>query len=287
MQKRNFEEWLGTFTDCINGYDYYTDFAKVYRNADTIKVELNILNSLIGERNIEAKFLKLIEQYPQCLKVIPILLATRLNQIYCQDENGALLYDFSKMAQSPSEYAYFMNKTGLFDLMQKHIIANLYDYATGIEVGLDSNARKNRGGHQMENLVRSYIKKAFPEYSDLVNKEKYVKDLESSYKLDLSHVTAGGTSEKRFDFAVSRNGTLYGIEVNFYTGGGSKLNEVARSYKMLAEEADETGGFKFVWITDGKGWNSAKRNLKETFDVLPTLYNINDLRNGALDKLWC
>lgn len=285
MQKRNFDKWLSTFTDCINGYDYYTDFEKAYQNADAIKVELNILNSLIGENDIENKFVTLIEEYPQCLKAIPTLLATRLKQIYCQDENGEELYDFAEAAQSPQQYAYFMDKTGLFGLMKNHIIANLYDYVTGIEVGLDSNARKNRGGHQMENLVREYIKKAFPEYSDAVDKEKYVKELESRYDLDLSHVTAGGTSEKRFDFAIYRNDILYGIEVNFYASSGSKLNEVARSYKMLAEEADSTKGFTFVWITDGKGWYSAKRNLKETFDILPTLYNINDLKNGALDKL--
>ena len=54
----------------------------------------------------------------------------------------------------------FMRKTGLFDLMENHIVNNLVDYVTGIETGLDSNGRKNRGGHLMENLVEGFLCKA-------------------------------------------------------------------------------------------------------------------------------
>lgn len=174
MNKRQFTEWLKTFRESINGYTYYTDFSKVYENAEQLKIEINILNSLIGSQTIEADFENILNKYPQCLKAIPILLAVRESEIYCQDDKGAVNYSFKNKTQTIEQYKYFMRKTGLFGLLQNHIISNLYDYVTGVEVGLDSNGRKNRGGHQMENLVESYLKKAGVEYY----KEMYLTEIE-------------------------------------------------------------------------------------------------------------
>lgn len=281
MTKRIFNDWLATFRASINGYGYYTDFQTVYENASRLKIEINILNSLIGAQDIELEFEKLIQNYPECIKAIPILLAVRGQEIYCQDEKGAINYQFSKLTLSPTQYKYFMQKTGLFDMLQKHIISNLFDYVTGVEVGLGSNGRKNRGGHQMENLVEYYLKKANVNYY----KEMYLTEIEEKWHIDLSAISAEGTSTKRWDFVVKTSTTIFVIETNFYASGGSKLNETARSYKMLAEEATNIPNFKFVWITDGGGWKSAKRNLEETFNILPTMYNISDMENNALTKL--
>ena len=278
MSKRQFAEWFKTFRESINGYTYYTDFAKVYENAERLKVEINILNSLIGSQTIEADFENIMKKYPECLKAIPILLAVRESEIYCQDDKGAVNYSFKNKAQTIEQYKYFMRKTGLFGLLQNHIISNLYDYVTGVEVGLDSNGRKNRGGHQMENLVESYLKKAGVEYY----KEMYLTDIENKWHIDLSSISGNGTSTKRWDFVVKTSSCIYVIETNFYTSGGSKLNETSRSYKMIAEEAKTISGFKFIWITDGGGWVSARRNLEETFYVLDSLYNIADMENGLL-----
>lgn len=282
MSKRIFSEWLKTFRASINGYGYYTDFKKVYENANRFKVEINILNSLVGSKNIETDFENILQRYPECLNVIPLLLAVRENEIYCQDQNGAVTYRFNKITQSLEQYKYFMRETGLFDMLQNHIICNLYDYVTGVEVGLGSNGRKNRGGHQMEDLVESHLKKAGVEYY----KEMYLTEIEDKWKMDLSAISAEGTSTKRWDFVVKTQNCVYVIETNFYTSSGSKLNETARSYKMIAEEAKGINGFKFVWITDGAGWNSAKRNLEETFNVLDSLYNINDMENGILAEIF-
>lgn len=278
MNKRQFTEWLKTFRESINGYTYYTDFSKVYENAEQLKIEINILNSLIGSQTIEADFENILNKYPQCLKAIPILLAVRESEIYCQDDKGAVNYSFKNKTQTIEQYKYFMRKTGLFGLLQNHIISNLYDYATGVEVGLDSNGRKNRGGHQMENLVESYLKKAGVEYY----KEMYLTDIERRWHIDLSSISGNGTSTKRWDFVVKTSNCIYVIETNFYKSEGSKLNETSRSYKMIAEEAKAISGFKFIWITDGGGWSSARRNLEETFNVLDTLYNIADMENGLL-----
>jgi len=281
MKTRIFEDWLATFRSSINEYNYYTDFEKIYKNVEDLKVEINILNSLVGSKNIEAEFEKLLQKYPECLKAIPILLAVRSSEIYCQDENSATNYFFDKITNSVEEYKYFMRQTGLFELIESHIISNLYDYVTGVEVGLDTNGRKNRGGHQMENLVENFLKKSGVKYF----KEMYLNEVEEKFKIDLSAISAGGTSTKRFDFVVESE-KIFGIETNFYTSGGSKLNETARSYKMIAEESKAIKNFEFVWITDGEGWRSAKRNLKETFLILENLYNITDLENSILQDIF-
>lgn len=143
MTNRDFDEWLSKFRPSISSYDYYIDFQKVVRNVDEIKVELNILNTLIGSKNIEADFEKIVTKYPETLSCIPLLLAVRGNEIYAQDEDGAFLYNFKKMNYSVEQYKVFMRKTGLFDMIANHLVNNLVDYALGIETGLDSNGRKN------------------------------------------------------------------------------------------------------------------------------------------------
>ncbi len=285
--KRDFNEWLKTFKSSICDYGYYVDFEKVYGNVESIKVELNILNSLIGSKNIEHDFNKLINDYPQVLKCIPILLAVRGREIYVIDGDGEYLFNFNKPNYTTKEYIMFMQKTGLFDLIANHVINNLVDYVTGVEVGLDSNGRKNRGGHLMENLVEDYLIKAGLIKGETYFKEMKLSAIERKWDIDLSGISNQGKAEKRFDFVVKKGKTIYAIETNFYTGGGSKLNETARSYKTIALEAKEIDGFAFVWFTDGvDGWKSARHNLEETFDVLDNMYCIADLENGIIERLF-
>jgi len=286
MTKRNFDEWLSKFRPSISSYDYYIDFKKVVRNVEEIKVELNIMNSLIGSKNIEDDFEKIVTKYPETLQCVPLLLAVRGYEIYAQDEEGAFLYHFKKMNYSVEQYKIFMRKTGLFDMIANHLVNNLVDYALGIETGLDSNGRKNRGGHQMEELVEVYIKEAGFVKGETYFKEMYLADIEKKWGIDLSALSNQGKAAKRFDFVVKTENTIYAIETNFYASGGSKLNETARSYKMLAQEAHTVAGFEFVWFTDGLGWKSAKENLRETFDSMEHIYSIDDLGNGVLPKVF-
>lgn len=279
---RDFNTWIAKFKENIFDYKYYTNFNKVYKNVDAIKVELNILNSLIGSKNIENDFQNLLKKYPEIIKAIPILIAKREKEIYCQDANFALIYKFNNLECSNEQYSYFMRETGLFDLLQNHIINNVVDYVTGVEVGLDSNGRKNRCGHLMENLVEDYLKQTGQVYY----KEMYLKDVENQWNINLSSISNEGKSAKRFDFVVKTNKCVYAIECNFYSSQGSKLNETARSYKMLAIESQNIEKFKFIWITDGLGWQKAKKNLEETFDVLDDMYSIDDLENGIFNDLF-
>lgn len=286
MKNRDFNNWLSGFRESIADYGYYINFEKVHRNVDNIKVELNILNSLIGSKNIEQDFENLVNKYPEVLKCIPLLLAVRANEIYAIDSEGEFTYNFKKPNLSVEQYKVFMRKTGLFDLIENHIVNNLVDYATGVETGLDSNGRKNRGGHLMEDLVESFINKAGFVKDKTYFKEMYIHQITAKWGIDLSAISNQGKMEKRFDFVVKTPTMIYGIETNFYGSGGSKLNETARSYKTLALETDTINGFTFVWFTDGKGWTSARNNLEETFDVMPHIYNIKDLENGIITEVF-
>lgn len=285
--KRNFAEWLLTFTDSIANYRYYIDFETIYKNAEIYKIELNMLNSLIGSKNIERDFEKLVNKYPEVIKCIPTLLAVRQSEIIVLDDDGNKFeYSFKKMNYNVEQYIVFMRETGLFELLEKHLINNLYDYVLGVECGLNSNARKNRGGHLMEDSVEKFIQKAGFKKGETYFKEMYLQDIEEKWKLDMSFISNQNQATKRFDFVIKTDKCIYGIETNFYASGGSKLNETARSYKMIAEEAEKVVGFEFVWFTDGMGWISARNNLKETFDNMEHIYNIVDMKNGIMKEIF-
>lgn len=279
---RNFEEWLSTFRETIATWDYYTDFNKVYRNVDAVKVELNILNSLIGSDDIRNEFISLGESYPHVLQVVPLLLAKRENTIKINTSETMYDFDFKNTNYSIEEYANFMDKTGLFNLLKNRILRSLLDYVTGIEVGMDTNARKNRMGKAMEDLVEEHLKKKGFVRDVTYFKEMSRSEIQSKFGLDLSNITNEGKAEKRFDFVIKTKDHVYAIETNFYSSSGSKLNETARSYELLARESATVQGFTFIWITDGLGWRSARNNLRQTFEVTRHIYNIADLENDVL-----
>lgn len=283
---RDFSKWLSNFRPSIADFSYYTDFNKVYENVNSMKIELNILNSLIGSKNIELDFENLVSKYPEIIKCIPILLAVREKEIYAGKQGNVDLYSFNSPKNTIDEYKTFLRETGLFDLLSNHIINNLFDYVTGVETGLDSNGRKNRGGHQMEDLVENYIKKAGFKKNINYFKEMYISEVSAKWNIDLSAVSNKGKMEKRWDFVIKTDNNIYLIETNFYGSGGSKLNETARSYKTIATEMKTVKGAKFVWFTDGAGWKSAARNLEETFDILEDIYSIHDMENGIMEIIF-
>lgn len=277
---RDFNSWFNTFINNIYTYDFFTDFNKVYSNVNDLKVELNILSTLIGSNNIEEDFKTIINRYPETLKCIPILLAIRQQELIINDSTGEKIINFETYNKKDIDlYTKFMRETGLFHLLADSKIKSLIDYITGVEVGLDSNARKNRTGKTMETLVETYIKKTGYTYFTQVN-TAYINN---NFHIDLSKIIKN--AEKKFDFVIKNNKNIYAIEVNFYNSSGSKLIETARSYKEIVLETIDIKNFTFIWITDGSGWQKAKRNLKETFNSMQHLYNINDLKNNILQKI--
>jgi type II restriction enzyme len=286
IQMRDFVTWFSRFHDKIANYTYYIDFSKIYKKVDSIKIEINILNSLIGSKDIETEFEQIVAEYPKTLRCIPLLLAVRQNEIYANDIDGEFNYSFSDFNCSIEQYKIFMRKTGLFDLLKNHIISNLLDYVTGVETGLDSNGRKNRGGILMEEFIEERLI-----YHGFIKNKTYFKGLtiskiEQLWNLNLTPLSNLGKTVKRFDFVVNKSKIVYGIEVNFYASKGSKLNETARSYKTLALESKAISGFQFVWFTDGQGWNSSRHNLEETFDIMEHIYCIADINDGVMTRIF-
>ncbi|UTC68488.1 type II restriction endonuclease [Treponema sp. OMZ 789] len=182
------------------------------------------------------------------------------------ETNARLDYftDFSKVRKNTAKIEY-IEKTGLADILKNKSITNLVDYVFGIEVGLDTNARKNRGGDNMANLIAQTFKKAEIKFNTEVNSSEF------------SDIQSLGQDLKRFDFAVSTKKKTYLIETNFYNVGGSKLNEVARAYSEIAPKINQYPNYEFVWITDGKGWLSAKNKLEEAYSIIPSIYNLSNL----------
>ena len=251
----------------------YVDFPKVAANVEAISIKLNQLNYLIGQEDMAKAVERLWEENPKVFSVLDILIAVRTkDKKKAIDENGNILL-VSDYFSSPEQVTKFLNDTGLTEVFQKKQIKNLVDYVFGVEVGLDSNARKNRGGHIMEDLVANIFDKHGIPYEQ----EVYYTEFPEIVK-------ALGADNKRFDFVVKAKDKTYLIEANFYTGGGSKLNEVARLYSELAPKINAVSGFEFVWITDGIGWESARNKLEEAFAHIPSVYNLTNI-NTFIDKL--
>ncbi len=271
-------------------WGYFVNWEKVFRNTSAIEIELNLLNYLIGKEDFDAEFRKLIQQHPEALKAIPALLVRdavnkKRFDILVSYSDGKLLYqqfDFSKDSYSPEEidaFIEFIDKTGLKALFREDKVKNLVDYMIGVEAGLDSNGRKNRGGKAMEEISEAYIKlicdKKGYKYIDQANAIKIKSEFGYDVPVD--------KSSRIYDFVINTPNGLTIVEVNYYGGGGSKLKATAFEYKGLQDVL--RGKYKFVWITDGAGWTTTKRPLRETFNNNDYLINLELLENGALEEI--
>lgn len=296
--KRDFEDIIKNLKKSVTPADYFVDYPKVYVNVKDYEVHLNILNTLIGKDNIEDEFIELVSQYPEVMRSIPILLATHehkfniinvpcvevLNNIrngeYNFFDEQYICYDFNKLNHSIEDYANFLKKSGLLELLQNRKIKNLVDYVIGIEVGLDSNSRKNRSGKIMEDIVEEFFKVSGIEYYKQIKYE----EIDEKFGTNFCSI---GKATKKFDFVFKskNNNDLIVMEVNCYGTQGSKPNETAKGYIELNNKVKGIQGAKFVWITDGNGWNRSKLNLEDAYDNIEHLYTIKDLENNILERL--
>ena len=261
-----FEVFMSQLKDTNQTLGFFCDFEKISQNVRNIEISLNMLNYLIGKTDIEAAVNDIWQRDSSAFNVMDILIAVR-------DDGKKKVIDslgecvlLKQLFTSPEGVVEFLNETGLAELFRSNRIKDLVDYVFGIETGLDSNARKNRSGHIMEDTVQAIFEEANIQFG----KEVY----SSEYPL-LTEVL--GEDEKRFDFVIETPAKVYLIEVNFYSGGGSKLNEVARSYSDIAPKINSVEGYEFVWITDGIGWRSAKNKLQEAYSIIPSIYNLTDI----------
>lgn len=263
--KDEFELFMSQLKETNATLGFYCDFKKINSNVEAIAIKLNQLNYLIGQNDLDAAIRRLWEENPKVFSVLDILIAVRT-----ADNKKAILEDgrvelISRMFESVDGVIEYIHGTGLDDVLQNKQIKNLADYVFGVETGLDTNARKNRSGHLMENQVATLFQKAGIQYRQEV------------YSTEYPELSVLGEDKKRFDFVIETNTNKYLIEVNFYSGGGSKLNEVARAYSELSPKINALDGFNFVWITDGVGWNSARNKLEEAFYTIPDIFNLTTI----------
>lgn len=268
-----FNEFMKPLKETHFSLKDYVDFPKVEANVEAISIKLNQLNYLIGQEDMDAAVRRLWDENPKVFSVLDVLIAVRAKDKKKAIDSYGNISLISDYFSSPGQVILFLNETGLTEVFKTKQIKNLVDYVFGVEVGLDSNARKNRGGHIMEGLV-----------ANLLTRNGIKFEQEVYYTEFPEIVKVLGADNKRFDFVIRTQEKTYLIEANFYTGGGSKLNEVARSYSELAPKINAVPGFEFVWITDGIGWESARNKLEEAFAHIPSIYNLTNI-NTFIEKL--
>ncbi|KKR43856.1 MAG: Type II site-specific deoxyribonuclease [Parcubacteria group bacterium GW2011_GWF1_40_6] len=283
--KKDFKNLVSTFKNSIKTWDYFVNWKKVFLNSSELEITLNKLNYLLGKQNLKEEFIKLYSSNSDIVKALPVLLAIREKNIefFDPETKKSIFFNFNKKEdKNADEYFEFIEKTGLIKLFKEDGIKNLVDYVIGVEVGLDSNGRKNRGGTLMEDVVEAYIlkfcKEKGLEYLSQANAKK-IKD-----KWGFTVVV--DKSSRSFDFAVynPKNKKLKLFEVNFYNGGGSKLKAVCGEFKSLYGELKRQN-IDFIWITDGLGWNTTLRPLEETYNNNEYVFNLNMIEGGVLNKL--
>ena len=263
--KEQFENFMSQLKETNTTLDFYCDFEKINNNVESISIKLNQLNYLIGQDDIDAAIRRLWEENSSVFNILEILIAVRTSdkkKAIMSDGNIKLINTLFDSVEGVIEY---IHGTGLDKVFKNKQIKNLVDYVFGVETGLDTNARKNRSGHLMERQVASILDNHGISYRQEV------------YSTEYPELAVLGEDKKRFDFVIETNCNKYLIEVNFYSGGGSKLNEVARAYSELSPKINAVDGFKFVWITDGIGWESAKNKLEEAFYTIPNIYNLTNI----------
>lgn len=269
-----FAIFMSQLKETNQSLDFFCDFNKINSNVEDIRLSLCMLNSLIGSTNLRSSVETIWNRDRTTFSVMDILIAVRsegrkkvLNSL-----GESVVLD--TMFESVEGVMEFLTNTGLAELFQTRKITNIVDYVFGVETGLDSNARKNRSGHVMEDFVANI----FAEHGIAYRTEVYSSEWQTLNQ-------ALGDDEKRFDFVVETQQKVFLIEVNFYSSGGSKLNEVARAYSEIAPRINDVDGFEFVWITDGIGWRSAKSKLQEAFNIIPNIYNLTDIYSFINNKL--
>lgn len=267
-----FKIFLSQLSETNATLDYFTDFKKIKVNVNKIAIKLNQLNYLIGKADIKAAVNELYEENPKAFEVLDILIAIRKNKNAKTFNNKGEIVMLDSYFASPESICEYIEETGLGDIFRNKDVKNLVDYVFGIEVGLDTNARKNRGGENMSKAVSLFFDKAKVFYKKEVSNTAF------------PEILSLGADVKRFDFVIKTKRKTYLIETNFYNGGGSKLNETARSYSDVAPKINQYKNYEFVWITDGQGWLSAKNKLEEAYNIIPSMYNLTTLQT-FIDKV--
>ncbi len=291
------EIFLKTFVKTNRTLDFFVDWNKVFKNVGEYKIELSILNSLCraNRGTFDSELKKILSDYPKVLKAIPILLAIRFSEL----NNGKLsvlssiesleVIDYNFEAENLSneeieKVLVFFEKTGLKELFNSKKLFNLIDYVTGVEVGMDTNARKNRSGAILEKMISPYVERVAKNLNFILETQKTHKYLKEKYGISIRT-----SINERPDFVLIKkdNNNLEKViflEVNFYSATGSKPNEIVDSYFKKQEDL-KSNGYEFIWITDGDFWIKNTDYTREIIERIDYVLNIYLVKNGILEEL--
>ena len=280
---------INTLKDTITKWDYFVNWAKVFDNISNIEIDLNTLNYLVGKDDVESEFVKLLEKHPSIARLVPILVASREKNFkilskYGYDEFVYEDFSFSSEndfnAEKIDKVVKFAKASGFLDLLSSKRIKSVVDYVIGVEVGLDSNGRKNRTGKLMEDIVEFFVTDICKNNNFDYMTQATASKIKNKWGLSLTV----DKSSRKIDFAVFNGTSLYLIETNFYGGGGSKLKSTAGEYKTMFDYWKKDG-HKFIWITDGLGWKTTHLPLRETFEYIDHLLNLEMISNKILENI--
>ena len=260
---KDFDKFMSQLQETNQTLDFFCDFDKIAANVENIKLSLCMLNSLIGTTDLRRSVETIWNRDRSAFSVMDILIAVRSEGKKAVLNSAGECIILDRLFTSVDGVVEYLEGTGLADIFRERRINDLVDYVSGIEVGLDSNARKNRSGNVMEEMIADILKK-----HDITFRQKVC----STEWPDIQNIL--GNDEKEFDFVITTDAKTYVVEVNFYNSGGSKLNEIARSYSDIGPKINSVPGFEFVWITDGVGWKSARNKLQEAYNIIPSIYNL-------------
>lgn len=276
-EKEYFDYFFDTLLPTNRTYEYYVNWEKVKDNVITYLTEICLLNSLtrIDVLEREAKLIEIISKYPEVIPVVPLIIAIREKNVVVLDIGDQLFYKKFKFNEKLKEeeildIVEFCKKSGILDLFGE--INDLYAYLLGMEVGLDSNARKNRSGKIFEHLVGLLLKDRLRDYPSFTLKEE-----DSSLEIK---------RKKRADFVIYHNNSpKIVLECNFYASTGSKPIEVANAYIDLDHKCKEKN-LMLVWVTDGPAWPKMRNTIERTFNEIdfPMNYKILDEQIDSILK---
>jgi type II restriction enzyme len=281
---KKFQETLSTTNRTC---DFFVNWTKAKKNADEVKLELSLWNSLIGSNSIEPDFANLIERYPEVIKTIPILLAIREREFpvivdFNDSKENCMNLNFNKTRNSkltPEElgsYIHFAKKSGLFPLFS--YIKNFYDYVIGVEVGLDTNARKNRSGDAMETLLLPVLKSIATETNSHILFQKEFGSVQF-----FGGKVPQELANRKSDFILYLGNHFVNIETNYFAGSGSKPEEIVDSYINRRNELVKNN-WNFIWITDGDCWRNSDNQILKAFINIDYIFNIEFCRKGLLKE---
>lgn len=239
----------------------FVDIDKIICNVDKVQIHLNSLNYLISgsKKEFEKRVCNLFSLNKDCFLILPILIAVR-------DNFDSLINNFFSACELNIDIILsFFYQTNLYKLIFDGKINNFVDYVYGVEVGLDTNARKNRNGKLIEKYLSQYLHNYFCG-------SKYINIYEQK---QLEHVVNMGNIKinypqvnKKFDFIIinTLNKKILLIESSFYNAGGSKISETSRSYYDIFKKIEEyNSNINFLWVADGLGMKTIKKDIENKY----------------------